>query len=681
MAVGCARVRGAPSPSPHRRRRPSRLAVVVAAAAATTAVAAAASPAAAGENYEGCSTVIVGAGIGGAYTAWRLAVDDGGRKAAGRSICVFEAAARPGGRILTFRDAPSPFDGSAVDLGAYRFHRGEHAMVRSVAEGRLGLVTHCYSDPLGDTLRGMAAGVNGTADHVTRRVAVCPPQTRPVTVARGVRFAAAPGAAFSRADPVRDGVEGVAYNPSLPWVIPPPGRWGPNAALRAPRSAFGLLMGPGSPIPEVAKNFLRLVRAPTYDAAMVVADDIVGKLRGAAYKGVKLHEVTVYQVAQAEGMSPEELALSQDTNVGIGVFSQMTVADFLADALRGIALGKGDFDGPRDYVTPVAADASGAGVRRIGMGSIVEGLLDAAKGAGVRVFYTTRLTGVRRAGTGVRLSFANGASVEARRAFLNMGKPDVAALGGTSLPTAGATRPFARAFGALKVVGLSKAYCWWSDAWWLSRLNATAGVVATGGALSSARYHDGSVRCADAAARTGCAGSMLVSYNVGDATGAESGGYLASHDGTGYYPGSATDAVRVLKAGALTARQRLLWGAIQEEVARVHGPVLAAAGGGASPPPPDVCATAAWVDVGVHIASAHNSGLDEKDDALEAFVAPVPGVRLHLVGEAYGQAHGWAEAALRSAERALYHGVGVGRPPWLDARAHTSLIVKFNRGG
>jgi len=427
--------------------------VVVAAAAATTAVAAAASPAAAGVNYEGCSTVIVGAGIGGAYTAWRLAVDDGGRKAAGRSICVFEAAARPGGRILTFRDAPSPFDGSAVDLGAYRFHRGEHAMVRSVAEGRLGLVTHCYSDPLGDTLRGMAAGVNGTADHVTRRVAVCPPQTRPVTVARGVRFAAAPGAAFSRADPVRDGVEGVAYNPSLPWVIPPPGRWGPNAALRAPRSAFGLLMGPGSPIPEVAKNFLRLVRAPTYDAAMVVADDIVGKLRGAAYKGIKLHEVTVYQVAQAEGMSPEELALSQDTNVGIGVFSQMTVADFLADALRGIALGKGDFDGPRDYVTPVAADASGAGVRRIGMGSIVEGLLDAAKGAGVRVFYTTRLTGVRRAGTGVRLSFANGASVEARRSFLNMGKPDVAALGGTSLPTAGATRPFTRAFGAHVVEG------------------------------------------------------------------------------------------------------------------------------------------------------------------------------------------------------------------------------------
>jgi len=139
----------------------------------------------------GGSTVIVGAGIGGAYTAWRLAVDDGGRKVAGRSICVFEAAARPGGRILTFRDAPSPFDGSAVDLGAYRFHRGEHAMVRSVAEGRLGLVTHCYSDPLGDTLRGMAAGVNGTADHVTRRVAVCPPQTRPVTVARGVAFAGA----------------------------------------------------------------------------------------------------------------------------------------------------------------------------------------------------------------------------------------------------------------------------------------------------------------------------------------------------------------------------------------------------------------------------------------------------------------------------------------------------------
>eukprot|EP00168_Porphyra_purpurea_P014754 TRINITY_DN430_c0_g1_i13.p1 TRINITY_DN430_c0_g1~~TRINITY_DN430_c0_g1_i13.p1 ORF type:complete len:432 (-),score=106.06 TRINITY_DN430_c0_g1_i13:95-1390(-) len=337
-------------------------------------------------------------------------------------------------------------------------------------------------------------------------------------------------------------------------------------------------MGPGSPIPAVADNFLRLVQAPTYAAAMVVADDIVGKLRGAAYAGIKLHEATVYQVAQAEGLSPEELALAQDTNVGAGVFAQMTVADFLADALRGVALAKGVAEGPRDFVTPVADDASGAGVRRIGMGSIVEGLLEAAMGAGVRVFYKTSLTGVQRAGEGVRLAFANGASVGAQRAFLNIGKPDVQALGRTSLPTAGATRPFTRAFGALKVVGLSKAYCWWGDAWWVSRLNATAGVVGTGGPLSSARYHDGSVRCADAAARTGCAGSMLISYNVGDAAGAESGGFLASHDGTGYYPGSNTDAVRVLKAGSLTARQRLLWRTINREVARVHGPALAAAG-------------------------------------------------------------------------------------------------------
>jgi len=236
----------------------------VAAAAATTAVAAAASPAAAVDRYDGCSTVIVGAGIGGAYTAWRLAVDDGGRKAGGRSICVFEAAARPGGRILTFRDAPSPFDGSAVDLGAYRFHRGENVLVRSVAEGRLGLVTHCYSDPLGDTLRGMAAGVNGTADHVTKRVSVCPPALRPVTVARGVRFAAPPGAAFSRADPITDRVEGVAYNPSLPWVIPPRGGGGRprRCARRGPR--LGCSWGRARPSPKSPKTFCAsCARPPT----------------------------------------------------------------------------------------------------------------------------------------------------------------------------------------------------------------------------------------------------------------------------------------------------------------------------------------------------------------------------------------------------------------------------------
>lgn len=93
--------------------------VTSAVAAATAAVAvlgaAAASPGAAASGDAPppahCKVVIVGGGIGGAYTAWRLAVD--ARAVAGRDVCLFEAAQRFGGRILTVDDVPG-FEGYTV---------------------------------------------------------------------------------------------------------------------------------------------------------------------------------------------------------------------------------------------------------------------------------------------------------------------------------------------------------------------------------------------------------------------------------------------------------------------------------------------------------------------------------------------------------------------------------------
>lgn len=52
-------------------------------------------------NYTGCETTIVGAGAGGLYTAYRLVFDAG---VAAASICIFEADARIGGRILSLRN-------------------------------------------------------------------------------------------------------------------------------------------------------------------------------------------------------------------------------------------------------------------------------------------------------------------------------------------------------------------------------------------------------------------------------------------------------------------------------------------------------------------------------------------------------------------------------------------------
>lgn len=70
---------------------------------------------------EECEVAIVGAGPGGLYTAWRLAVD--AAVVAPEKICIFEAKVRPGGRLLTVTDPVPGFEGYTVDVGGYRYVR------------------------------------------------------------------------------------------------------------------------------------------------------------------------------------------------------------------------------------------------------------------------------------------------------------------------------------------------------------------------------------------------------------------------------------------------------------------------------------------------------------------------------------------------------------------------------
>ena len=63
-----------------------------------------------------CDTAIVGGGPGGLYSALRLA-----NSSTVKSLCVFEALDRFGGRVHSLRVGKR--DDLVVDLGAYRFAR------------------------------------------------------------------------------------------------------------------------------------------------------------------------------------------------------------------------------------------------------------------------------------------------------------------------------------------------------------------------------------------------------------------------------------------------------------------------------------------------------------------------------------------------------------------------------
>lgn len=48
---------------------------------------------------------------------------------------------------------------------------------------------------------------------------------------------------------------------------------------------------------------------------------------------------------------------------------------------------------------------------------------------------------------------------------------------------------------------------------------------------------------------------------------------------------------------------------------------------------------------------------------------PLPGISIHVVGEAYSQNHGWVEGALETAEALLETQFGLQPPPWLTHSA------------
>lgn len=66
-----------------------------------------------------CKVVVIGAGVGGVYSAYRLAVEAG--VVPGSNICIFEALDRPGGRIFSVTNTVPGFEDFTVDLGAYRY--------------------------------------------------------------------------------------------------------------------------------------------------------------------------------------------------------------------------------------------------------------------------------------------------------------------------------------------------------------------------------------------------------------------------------------------------------------------------------------------------------------------------------------------------------------------------------
>lgn len=93
-------------------------------------------------GMETCKQVVVGAGWGGTYFAWRMAVDSGTWPI--ETTCIFEATSRAGGRAYSKESIPGLQQDIRIDLGAYRFDAVSHPLVNHVMADVLELPTMCY---------------------------------------------------------------------------------------------------------------------------------------------------------------------------------------------------------------------------------------------------------------------------------------------------------------------------------------------------------------------------------------------------------------------------------------------------------------------------------------------------------------------------------------------------------
>jgi monoamine oxidase len=113
---------------------------------------------------------IVGGGVSGLYTAWRLLVDARERGAAPPSIAVFESGARTGGRLLTWLPA-GPGGGLRAELGGMRFFSQQELVWNLLGQlgfGEQDIVKFWVSGPnLRLLLRGVSTPLD-TADPTAR---------------------------------------------------------------------------------------------------------------------------------------------------------------------------------------------------------------------------------------------------------------------------------------------------------------------------------------------------------------------------------------------------------------------------------------------------------------------------------------------------------------------------------
>ena len=376
-------------------------------------------------------------------------------------------------------------------------------------------------------------------------------------------------------------------------------------------------------------------------------------------------------------------------------------------------------DAAKDFPPPFMFNYSAPLVRIVdpttklpaGYVSALHAMLSRLEPLGVRVFLNATVVDVSTAGSSTKLTFAGGGVTTATTVLLNLPRNKLLAL--PSLVRSVAPRTL----GMLQCVkfdappsmfhnmtigqstGLTKAYLYYGDAWWVTKLNKTEGqyphnaflpLTAANGLKIGTHFNDGPVACADDGANgQTCHGYLQI--------------YYAATNETFYYGTSGAPAEPLGIAHAQPPYEHARLEKAHAAIIDVLAPLLAAAGvDPASLPYPTQMVVGAWSRPGV-IKHDHGytsptkvywdpsisgtlgaacavDGLTEdeyRSTVLQPFgkEAAVYLANNDFLAQQSTYFEGdWAQESLLQCERALYR-LGVKRPDWLNASYYAERIV------
>jgi len=422
------------------------------------------------------------------------------------------------------------------------------------------------------------------------------------------------------------------------------------------------------------------------------------------------HEVSLYDVAVAGGMTDEDLKQFElgDWDFGETILTHTPFSHIVAEYARYFAQ---TLYAPRvrfgEMHIPADADTNAP----LGYAAIARTLADDFTAAGGRLFVNTKVIGIfddhdDDDDDDMIVVLKNGARVKTERVFLNIPTAAVQSLGEASLPWSEMGDSALTALSRAEPAHLTKCYLFFEDAFWRwptfndaitgdGDLRLYSGRARTDGHNTQIRYHDGSVACggshrkrlADVDGDGECRGALLASYNLrGAGTAGDGTLYTSSYtsatgtfvDGEPFTTVSFAECDEAEAAGGALSpacrgarRMRDLFIAHHQELLAEVGKedvVL---------PQPTHAVMSSFHKNGPVIAGTPN--LSPFDYNL-LMTKPVAGRNIHFANTDQGDVPGWLEGSLRVVERTLYHHMGLAAPEWLESVYHDGVIAKLNAG-